>query len=235
MKDIVAIKSVDCRYFCIGKRNGRYFLKNEYTEIPNEFGYYDMGKVEQLFNDLRDGIIETMDSSLPLEIPETTLCKVIYEDKTEAPYKCRDGGINVRFLAGRVDGYSEFYERMFFGGKSKYISLDRLRWVCEDKEENIDVFLEALKDFDEDDYTSLEVIHNDDGSVSIDKICYGVRTKDYVTLDRMGVIGNDGEHLFVKLMKQNGVRVHEYPKWIWNDTMAEWYWRNVVKTELDYI
>ena len=52
MGSIVAIKSATGNYFEIGRDQEEYYLKNEYTEIPNEFHKYAMADVKKLFDDL---------------------------------------------------------------------------------------------------------------------------------------------------------------------------------------
>ena len=233
MKEVVAIKSENGSYFYIGKGRNRYYLKNRYTEIPNEFGMYDLGKVKEIFNELCERIPESVPAVSSLGHPNSFM-RVVYSDRTEEIFTQGEAGRNLCAYTSNAANYSEFFTGRIFGGKSEYVTLDHLRWVCSEKEENMDVFIKALKDFEEDDYLYLEEKKLEDGTISIDKHCYGNVSKGFVSILPDGRIGNDGGFKFVKLMKAKDVRIKRYPEHVWRDPMAKWYWENVVQTELDF-
>lgn len=52
MKEIIAIKSAAGSYFEVEKNSTGYYLRNRYTEIPNEFQYYDAGIAQRFFEEL---------------------------------------------------------------------------------------------------------------------------------------------------------------------------------------
>ena len=85
--------------------------------------------------------------------------------------------------------------------------MDHLRQICTGKEEKLETFFRALKDYKEDDYTFLKMVELPDGGISIDKSCYGVVANGFVTILPDGFIGNDGDLAFVQLMKREGVKI----------------------------
>ncbi len=206
MKNVVSIESVNGDPFKIGRNQNGYYLSNNYTQIPNEFGAYSIMEIENLFHELCDRIPESVETLFPRGHSNANM-KVTYEDGTKVIYTQGEGGKNLAAFTSRAAKYSEFYKNLIMGGRSDLITLDHLRKICSVKIESFDIFIKALKDFEEDDYLFLEVKTFPDGSTSIDESCYGQKFKGFVTLLSDGRIMNDGGLRFVRVMKERGVRV----------------------------
>ncbi len=207
MKEIAEIRSANGNYFVIGKRNGSYYLKNKYTEIPNEFEVYDIAKVKELFADLCERVPECKQVKYASGHPNSCMY-VIYSDKTQVMFQQQDGiGKNLCAYTAKTAHFSEFFKSTFISGNSELITLDHLRWVCEDKTENLDVLIQALKDFETDDY--IEVCHrtNAEGEIEIYRKIYGREHDVLVTILPDGKIGKTGTYQFVELMKKHDVTV----------------------------
>ena len=73
MAEITSIESVHGNYFVIGKSKDGYFLKNNFTEIPNEFGMYDIEEVGRLFQDLCGRVPELVQTKGPCGHPNSCM------------------------------------------------------------------------------------------------------------------------------------------------------------------
>lgn len=206
MKNVISIQSVRGESFIIGKNSKGYYLRNKYTEIPNEFGMYDINDVEELFNGLCERIPESVKTLFPCGHPNSCM-KVTYDDNTTAMYKQGETGLNLCAFTHHAAAFSEYYERSFFDGRSDLITLDYLRGVCSKGKASLETVYKAIKDYKEDDYTFLEKSRLLDGTISIDKKCYGVLSPGMVTIMPDGHIGNTYDIKFLELMKKQGVVV----------------------------
>ncbi len=206
MRNVIEIRSESGNFFRIGRNEDGYYLKNSFTEIPNEFGFYDINQVKKLFIDLCERILESVPATDMNEHPNAYM-RVFYDNDTQILYTQGTDGKNLCAYTSRAANFSEFYTRTFFGERSKLITLEHLRQICTGKEESLETFFKALKDYTEDDYTFLEMVELPDGGISIDKSCYGVKANGFVTISPDGFIGNDGDLAFVQLMKREGVKV----------------------------
>jgi hypothetical protein len=206
MRNVIEIRSESGNFFRIGRNEEGYYLKNLFTEIPNEFGFYDISQVKKLFIDLCERIHESVPATDMNEHPNAYM-RVLYDNDTQILYTQGKDGKNLCAYTSRAANFSEFYTGTFFGGRSKLITLEHLRQICTDKEESLETFFKALKDYTEDDYTFLEMVELPDGGISIDKSCYGVKANGFVTISPDGFIGNDGDLAFVQLMKREGVKI----------------------------
>jgi hypothetical protein len=206
MRNVVEIRSENGNFFRIGRNSDGYYLKNLFTEIPNEFGYYDISQVKRLFIDLCERIQESVPAT-DLNGHPNAYMRVFYDNNTQILYTQGEDGKNLCAYTSKAANFSEFYTGTFFGERSELITLEHLRQICTGKEEKLETFFKALKDYKEDDYTFLEMVDFPDGSISIDKSCYGVKAEGFVTISPEGFIGNDGDLAFVQLMKREGVKI----------------------------
>lgn len=206
MRNVVEIRSENGNFFRIGRNSEGYYLKNLFTEIPNEFGFYDIDQVKKLFISLCERIQETVPATDMNGHPNAYM-RVFYDNDTQILYTQGEEGKNLCAYTAEAASFSEFYTGTIFGERSELITLKHLRQICSVKEERLETFFKALKDYKEDDYTFLEMDKSPDGGISIDKSCYGVKAKGFVTVSPEGFIGNDGDLAFVKLMKKEGVKI----------------------------
>lgn len=206
MRNVVEIGSVNGNFFRVGRNRDGYYLKNLFTEIPNEFGYYDISQVKRLFIDLCERIQESVPAT-DLNGHPNAYMRVFYDNNTQILYTQGENGKNLCAYTSKAANFSEFYTGTFFGERSELITLEHLRQICTAKEEKLETFFQALKDYKEDDYTFLKMVELPDGGISIDKSCYGVKAEGFVTISPEGFIGNDGDLAFVQLMKREGVKI----------------------------
>ena len=206
MRNVIEIRSESGNFFRIGRNEDGYYLNNSFTEIPNEFGFYDINQVKKLFIDLCERVRES-GSATDLNGHPNAYMRVFYDNDTQILYTQGKDGKNLCAYTSKAASFSEFYTRTFFGERSELITLEHLRQICTGKEEKLETFFKALKDYKEDDYTFLEMDKSPDGGISIDKSCYGVKANGFVTISPDGFIGNDGDLGFVQLMKREGVKI----------------------------
>ncbi len=206
MRNVIEIRSEKGSFFRIGRNREGYYLKNLFTEIPNEFGFYDITQVKELFIDLCERIQESVPARNMKGHPNAYM-RVLYDNDTQILYTQGENGKNLCAYTSRAANFSEFYTGTILGESSELITLEHLRHICTGKEEKLETFFKALKDYKEDDYTFLKMVELPDGGISIDKSCYGVKAKGFVTVSPEGFIGNDGDLAFVKLMKRADVRI----------------------------
>ena len=206
MRNVVEIRSVNGNFFRTGRNSDGYYLKNLFTEIPNEFGFYDISHVKRLFIDLCERIQESVPAT-DLNGHPNAYMRVFYDNNTQNLYTQGENGKNLCAYTSKAANFSEFCTGTFFGERSELITLEHLRQICTVKEEKLETFFKALKDYKEDDYTFLEMVELSDGGISIDKSCYGVKAEGFVTISPEGFIGNDGDLAFVQLMKREGVKI----------------------------
>ena len=248
-REIIEIRSVEGDYFVIGKNARGFYLKNRYTEVPNEFAHIPIGgdtrritaarpkemvwdyekDVEIMFRVLCQRVEEAwqvaagMSETQVKEQRDKSRCvKVIFADKTER--LCRD--FNHRLNTYTIARFSDFSVNLFDGvesdeireknadiwgnsfERSDIITLDRIRRACEDKVENYEMFLRAVRDYEEDDYTDIKETVAEDGSISLDYYCYcQCLGEGFITLDAEGNIGAPGIFRWIKVLKENGVKV----------------------------
>ncbi len=206
MKEIVAIKSENGSYFVIGKNESGYYLKNKYTEIPNEFNMYSEAEVKKLFDDLCERIPDCVKVGFVTGHPNSCL-RAVYSDKTEQLFREQKGiGKNLAAFTYGAASFSEFFSGRI-SGRSELITLDHLRWVCREKSENYKVLLKAVRDYIEDDYVSVFEVLKPDGTTEIRKMIYSVDHGAIITITADGSIGETGELGFVELMKQHDVSI----------------------------
>lgn len=208
MKSVVQIESVEGNYFVIGKKDGTYYLKNEHTEIPNEFNVYSQEKVKKLYDDLCARIPECDEIDQPSG-HENSCMRVTYEDGTQQIYKETDRGMNLCAFTLKAAMYSEFFEGALSFWRLDFISLDHLRQVCREKREDYDCFLKEVKEYVEDESMKILEEEQEDGSILL-KVIYrphGVAIGEPISLTSKGKIDKTRNILFVELMKQNGVRI----------------------------
>lgn len=204
MRSVTEVRSAEGSYFVIGKNDDGYYLRNLYTEIPNEFGMYNIEEVQSLFDGLCDRIPECKETDHPYGHPNSCM-RVIYSDGAEQLYKETEQGLNLCAFTARAAQYSEFFGSVLFF-RSELITLDHLRKVCSEKEERFEIFITALKDYLEDDYLTLVEEIQEDGSIRIRENVYS-NVYYPVTINPDGYIEETGNIKFVELMKRNNVRI----------------------------
>jgi len=206
MAKVKYIKSVSGNYFEIGiNLDGSTYLRNNYTEVPNEFGFYDTERVRKLF----DILGQQISNAQPVE----------FTNSSEHPNSC----IRVLFDDGKVQlfkgnfcssttnaaTYNEFWGHSIFS-YSEMITLNRLRQVVREKREYKEVFLKAVEDIEiaGDDYMWMDTRKNEDGSFEMDKYTYGqLSSKGFISVDKDGYIVNTGDLQYTELLKKNGVMI----------------------------
>lgn len=208
MKSVKVIRSAEGDYFVIGKTEGGYYLKNEYTEIPNEFNMYSMDTVEKMFEELCDRIPECDEVSVPSGHVNSCMW-VYYEDGTKQLYKQTERGMNLCAFTSRTADYSEYNGFKMVAWSGMLMTLEHLREVCKKGIEDYDFFYRALKRYDDDDEMRVEEDFQDDGSVVFKGIYLPFGTHNGITVSLMpdGTIDETNNIKFVEVLKQNGVRV----------------------------
>ena len=211
MKEVIAFHSAEGNYYYIGKSDKGYFLRNEYTVIPNEFEKYSMEDIKQLFDDLCERIPECLPvDRVRSDRHKNSFMYVVYDDMTEQLYMEQEGvGKNLCAYNCHVAEYNEFFNDTFLAIIPSTLTLDRLRQVCKDKKEDLDVMFDAVDSMDGDDYTHFKIEERADGGYSIVRSCYGVADKEFITIMKDGSIGNTGWFTYIKLLKEHGVRVYK--------------------------
>lgn len=210
-KEIVAIKSVGFGYFEIGKNEFGYYLKNKYTDIPNEFKMYSLERVKKMFIDLCEGLSECIKIEFPCE-RQGFKVRVIYSDKTEQLFQSVESERAYPFVFAYIyaENYVEFYTESPVYFIPTLLTLDHLRKVCREKVEEYDVLLSIIKELYEDDYVDVVEYNLPDGTTEIHQIVMG---QDYhgalVTIAPDGKIQGTSIFKFVELMKNNEVIVHK--------------------------
>ncbi len=206
-KEIVAIKSVEGSYFEIGRTRSGYYLKNSFTEIPNEFELYSIDVVKKLFDDLCERVPECMRVDHSFGCPNDCIC-VVYSDRTEQLYHAQDGiGMNLAAFATETAKYVEFYEDPFYYWGSPLMTLEHLRRVCRSKREDYAVFFKAIRDYIEDDGIDLHDVTLSDGTIEIHELVLGFDFGADYSIMPDGKIGKTGKLRFIELMKKNDVSV----------------------------
>lgn len=248
-KEIIEIRSEEGDYFVIGKNKKGYFLKNRYTEIPNEFAHIPVGgdtrritaarpmevvrdyekDVEIMFRVMCKQVEEAWQIAAgmsPEQVREkwdkSKCVKVIFADKTERLCRDFDCDLNTYIISRFSDFSVNFFEDTdpseirekdedtwgYSFERSDIITLDRIRRACEDKVENYEEFLKAVRDYEEDDYTDIKETVAEDGSISLDYYCYcECLGEGFITIDAEGNIGAPGIYRWIKALKENGVKV----------------------------
>ncbi|WP_044913946.1 hypothetical protein [Butyrivibrio sp. WCE2006] len=132
---------------------------------------------------------------------------VTYDDGEKILYKEGTSGKNLCAYTTAVAEYSEFFTGRFFGGCSESITLEHLRHVCRTGYEDLGFLVEAIKDYIEDDYTWISERREADDAIYIDKTCYGICSKGFISVLPDKHIGNTGDLKFVELLKQQNVAI----------------------------
>ena len=199
MRTIVEIRSAKGDYFAIGRNKGGYYLKNKYTEIPNEFGLYDTNDVRKLFDELCSSISKCYLQESLYPIGDEAQIYVEYDDKSIELYKCPErSGITIG-----VTRYSDLFDDVFFN-RSDVLTLDHLRRVCRDKEESYSVFLYIMKCLNEEDSVRIE-----GAPYSLEMNELGMKRR-ILAFNADRTIGETKVRLkYTELLKAYGVRVME--------------------------
>lgn len=210
-KEVVAIKSADGSYFVVGKNDSGYYLRNKYTSIPNEFNIADEAAVKKLFEDLCDRIPECVRVDYPSGHPNSCM-RVVFEDKTEQVFKeGENASKNLCAYTHNTARYSDFQPEQYSWIMSDLITLDHIRWVCKDKQENYDVFFQAIKTMKEDDGIWIFDTTNPDGSIEIHVKVWTIDEGPIVTILPNGKIEKTGGLKFVEVLKAYDVKVLRCP------------------------
>lgn len=212
MNRVRCIQSVNGSYFEIGiGLDGKLYLKNKYTEIPNEFALYDLEKVKELFDDLCSEIpnCEAVSFASSKEHPNSFMRVLRDDGKVEILNKKLGSGKNLCALTCNAATYSEFFGT-YIGAYNEMITISRLRQVIKDKIEYKQIYQEAVEDIaiGADDYMWMKIRDNEDGSWEMDEYTYSRVSKEaYVSVDKDGYIINTGSLNYTELLKKNSVRV----------------------------
>ncbi len=208
-KEIVAIKSADGNYFEIGKNEFGYYLKNNYTDIPNEFNMYSLETVKKMFLDLCERVPDCAKVSIPSGHKNSCML-VEYSDKTEQLFQEQKGiEMNLCAYTAKTAEYVEFYADQFFSWhSSSLITLAHLRQVCREKSEDYTVFLTAIRDVIEDDGIDIRENILTDGTIEIHRIVLGHDYGTFISIMPSGKIEKTGNLKFVELMKKHDVSVY---------------------------
>lgn len=205
MNDIIAIKSSAGSYFEVGKNSNGYYLKNRYTEIPNEFQYYDAGIEKRYFEKLCERIPDCEEVSYPSGRPNSCMY-VIYADGTVRLLKEQEGiGKSIGSCTYDVACYSEFFP-LYTLGQSELLTTHHLRDVCREGKESFDYLFQALIDIYEDDEIDVMLEPQSNGSAAIKITVYGITSRE-ITITEDGSIAKTGGVLFVELLKKHHVRI----------------------------
>lgn len=199
MRNIVEIRAAKGDYFAIGRDTGGYYIKNKYTEIPNEFGLYDTNDVRKLFDELCSSISKCNLQESLYPIGDEAQIYVEYDDKSIELYKCPErSGITIGVIR-----YSDLFDDVFFS-KSEVLTLDHLRRVCRDKEESYSVFLYIMKCLNEEDGVRIE-----GAPYSLEMNELGMKRR-ILAFNADRTIGETKVRLkYIELLKAYGVRVME--------------------------
>ncbi|MCR5768960.1 MAG: hypothetical protein K6G45_10790 [Lachnospiraceae bacterium] len=210
-KKIIGFMSASGQYFqIIMKKKGVYYLKNEYTEVPNEFGLYSMKTVAELYKGLRRCLSKTVSEEAEEPSGHPNSCfYVIYEDNTRKLYRKKDDArLNVTAFTNKAATYSEWVPGTMY--VSEFVTLDRLRDAVECGEIAYDIFLQAVKHLVQDGETGISPHIHDDGSIDLDMNVQG-REYSFIKIGVDGLItqaGNLASELdYVKILKDNNVKV----------------------------
>lgn len=210
MREILAIHSAEGDYFYVGINDKGFYLRNEYTTIPNEFEKYSMRDIKKLFDGLCERIPECVAvDHVRADRHVNSFMYVVYDDGTEQLYMEQKGvGMNLCTFTHSTAEYNEFFNGRFWSYNPGTLNLKRLRQVCKSKKEDLDILFRAVCAMDEDDYIDLELEPRPDGGYNIVKSCYGVTDKEYITIMKDGRIDNTGQFTYTKLLKEQGVRIY---------------------------
>ena len=94
MRNVIEIRSESGNFFRIGRNGDGYYLKNSFTEIPNEFGFYDISQVKKLFIDLCERIHESVPATDMNGHPNAYM-RVLYDNDTQILYTQGKDGKNL--------------------------------------------------------------------------------------------------------------------------------------------
>lgn len=211
MANVKCIQSVNGSYFEIGiSDDGNIYLYNKFTQVPNEFGLYDMEKVKELFDDL----CAEIPNSEPVNFASwkahpNSHMRVLFDDGNVQIYRETKKGKNLCALTSNVASYSEFHGP-YIGADNEMITVSRLRQVIKEKREYKKLFQKAVEDIaiGTDDYMWVKIRDGEDGSWEMDEYTYGrVSIEAYVSADKDGCIINTGGLKYAELLKENGVRL----------------------------
>ncbi|MCR5325051.1 MAG: hypothetical protein K6E85_17475 [Lachnospiraceae bacterium] len=208
-KEITGFSSAEGDYFLITmQKKDVYYLKNKYTEIPNEFGIYSMKALEELFKDLRKCISVSDPAEIPGGHPNSCFY-VLYEDGTKQLFRQKeDSKINVCHNVSSVAHYSELFPDDLW--ISELVTIDHLRSVCESGTEAYDVFVQAVSHMIQDGETAVSEQINEDSSIDLNMDVLG-RQYPFIKIRADGLIESDGNMAsrleYVRILKEKGVRI----------------------------
>ena len=207
MKKIVSIKSAEGSFFEIGKSaKNSYYLRNEFTEIPNELMEYDMNEIKKMFDDMCQAISTCVPVDYASGHPNDCAI-VIYDDNTRQMFKGQDGvGCNFAAWTSSVAKYSEFIDSSWWESR-RLLTLTDMRRICSSKYITPEELYKILKIEVEDEYVSISY-----DSRGFSKTYCGMEQGYFLTLNIDGTILNPGRFKFVEVLKKNGVRVMNPPK-----------------------
>ena len=130
-----------------------YYLKNKYTEIPNEFGIYDSNNLKGLF----DGICASISECIPIEyassFSDDFQVRVYYEDNSSQAFKEQEEneGDSVSKEARHIAHISEFFSNTdSFWHPEELLIINDLRCICKVGKISPDELLKNIKHTDED-------------------------------------------------------------------------------------
>ena len=208
-KKIVGFSSASGGSFLIlMKKKDSYYLKNQYTEIPNEFRLYSMKVLKELFKELRKCVSASEPAEAPSGHPNSCFY-VIYETGSKQLFRQKEESkINVCSRVARAACYSEFFPDDLW--ISELVTLDHLRNVCESGTEAYDIFVQAVQHMIQDGETSVAERINPDGSIDLDMDVLG-RKYPFIRIGADGLIKKCGniasEPEYVRILQEKGIKI----------------------------
>ena len=215
--ELVYVKDED--FFLFGKGEKGYYLKNRFTEMPNEFsGEKELKYLREEFERLCGYVAEAE----PIEdifemqmIPDGNwgcakpYVKVTFADRTTQWYRVE----NKDLLFWWTAIYSDFAENIYYWKEyewAQFTALKVVRRICEQKILDYGFLIKALKNGWEDDYTWVDEVPEENGGVSLDYYCYAV-CQWRVIIGKDGTIEDAGDLRVMQVLKAQGVKVQNIP------------------------
>ena len=178
------IKSIYCvkddEYLFIEKREDGFYLRNPYTEIPNEFSEKtDQEKLRETFEFLCKTIEEADEvfeedsktSGTDHKTVRDKYAKVIWDDGTEHWY--RGEKLSTPFFMELCKSDFDRYLLMHHSEEwRQLITLKNVRSICESRMLEYEVLIKAIKRAWTDDYEWVEIKENADGTTAVEYYCY---------------------------------------------------------------
>ena len=212
MKQIIELVfTEDENFFLIGKGDRGYYLKNRFTEIPNEFsGEKELQDVQKKFEMLcRDVAVEEVvpdTARLQMGQDGCSYVKAIFADRTAQWYRIE----KYSFLFLETAVYTDFLEKPYYWRRewAEFTSLEGVRRICRQKVLDYVFLCKAVRNGWEDDYCWVDEVVEEDGRITFAYYCYTV-CHWRIVIGRDGTIADTGGLRVMQVLKEQGVRVRK--------------------------